>query len=96
MGTDTIKLLAVLYAAWNLVTLGVMGFDKLKAKAGGRRVPEKTLLTLAFCLGGVGVLLGMRLFRHKTRHPKFTWGVPVSILVNVAIGAGAWRFLNIR
>lgn len=54
-----------------------MGLDKAKAKAGAWRIPEKTLLLVAFFGGGAGVWLGMEAFRHKTKHLQFKYGVPV-------------------
>lgn len=93
MDASVIRILAGLYVIWNVITFGVMGFDKFKSKVKGRRVPEKNLLLFAFCLGGVGVFGGMHFFRHKTRHPKFTWGVPLSILANIVVVVGVWRLL---
>jgi len=62
----------------------VYGVDKLRAKKGGWRIPEKTLLALALLGGGVGAFLGMRLFHHKTRHPKFVRLVPLFAALNIA------------
>lgn len=49
-----------------------------------RRVPEITLLGIAIIGGGIGVLLGMSMFHHKTLHLKFKYGVPVILLLQVA------------
>ena len=54
----------------------MMGIDKAKAKKGAWRIPEKTLMGLAFLGGGAGVWLGMEVFRHKTKHFHFKYGVP--------------------
>ncbi len=72
----TEALLLYLVAA-NLSALVLYGLDKLFAKKGSRRIPEKTLLGAAACGGSLGALAGMYLFRHKTLHRKFTVGVPV-------------------
>ena len=53
-----------------------------------RRIPEKYLLWCAFALGGVGAWLGMKAFRHKTQHTKFTFWVPVFAVINLAMIAG--------
>jgi len=55
----------------NIITFLSLGYDKLQAKAGGRRIPEKTLLLMGILGGAIGGLLGMQVFRHKTRHSKF-------------------------
>ena len=54
----------------NFLAFTLYGYDKLQAQNRDRRIPEKVLLTLSF-LGGIGALLGMRFFRHKTRHKLF-------------------------
>ena len=69
----------------NVVTLMVYGWDKIKAKRGGWRIPEATLLTLAVVGGSIGAMLAMEWFHHKTRHAKFTYGIPAIIMIQVAI-----------
>ena len=81
------KLLWILLAAVNLGGFLVCGWDKLAAKRGWRRVRERTLLLWAGLWGGPGVLAGMYLFRHKTRHLSFVIGVPLLI---VASYGGLW------
>ena len=75
------------YLLWlcvmSLVTFLVMGSDKLRAKRGARRVPEARLFLLALLGGGVGGLLGMYVFRHKTRHLQFALGFPLIAAVQV-------------
>ena len=61
----------------NLAAFALYGIDKRRAKRGKWRVPEATLLLIAVIGGSVGALAGMYLFRHKTRKPKFSVGVPV-------------------
>lgn len=65
----------------NLTAFFAYGWDKCRAKKGQWRVPEHTLLALAFAGGGVGALLGMRVFHHKTRKTKFRLGVPAAVLL---------------
>ena len=67
----------------SLVTFLVMGSDKRRAKRGARRVPEARLFLLALLGGGVGGLLGMYVFRHKTRHPQFVIGFPLIAAVQL-------------
>lgn len=72
-------------AAINLLTFCVYGADKRRAKIpGARRVPEKTLFALALLLGSPGALLGMQVFRHKTRHWYFRFGIPAILLAQAA------------
>ena len=84
----------------NLVTFLVFGVDKWKAKRkekkdAVRRVPEKTLLLLAVLGGSPGALLGMKVWRHKTLHRAFRWGVPVILALQVIIPFGLWLYFNI-
>mgnify|MGYP000018228558 FL=1 len=71
----------------NAITFAVYGYDKFCAKRGAWRVPEIRLLGLAALGGSVGALLAMFLFRHKTKHLKFTIGVPVILGLQVFVGA---------
>ena len=72
-------------AAVNLVTFTVYGVDKAKARCGAWRVPEKTLFLLPLLGGSVGALLGMLVFRHKTKHWYFVWGIPLILLAQIAL-----------
>lgn len=77
-----------LLAAINLVAFVLMGYDKHQARRGGGRIPERTLFLLAFFGGALGILLGMKAFRHKTQHKRFVYGVPALLAWN--IGAVLW------
>lgn len=69
----------------NVVTLLLCAIDKACARRNAWRVPETTLLLCA-ALGGSGSLLtGMLLLRHKTKHKKFILGVPLILLLQVAL-----------
>ena len=65
-----------------LILINAVGFllmlsDKYKAIKKQWRIPERVLLTVAFLGGSLGSILGMQLFRHKTKHLKFSLGLPV-------------------
>lgn len=62
---------AALVAALNAVSFAQFGLDKRRARTGTRRIPERTLLTWAAVSGTLGAWSGMRVFRHKTRKPRF-------------------------
>ena len=79
------KIVIIVLVIWNLVTFLVMGLDKYKAKKHKRRIPEKTLFAMSFLFGGMGVLLGMSVFHHKTKHASFKILVPLGIIVNAAL-----------
>ena len=72
-------------AALTLTGIVIMGADKIKARRGSRRVPEKTLFLIAAIGGSVGIWAGMYIFRHKTLHKKFKFGIPAIIIAQIAI-----------
>lgn len=69
----------------NLAAFVLYGLDKGKAKRGAWRIPEATLLLVAL-FGPLGALLGMELFRHKTKHWKFKILVPLFLTLHIGIG----------
>lgn len=69
----------------NAAAFLLMLADKLKAKRGAWRIPEATLMGIAAIGGSVGSLAGMYLFRHKTKHIKFTLGIPVILVGQIAL-----------
>lgn len=64
-----------------MVAFALYGADKYKAQKHHWRIPERTLIGIALAGGSIGALLGMKVFHHKTRHTKFTIGVPLIIIV---------------
>ena len=60
--------------------------DKQKAKRSAWRIPEATLMAVAVAGGSIGSLIGMQVFRHKTRHIKFAFGIPLILAIQI-IGA---------
>ena len=69
----------------NLVGFIAMGMDKSKAKKGAWRIPEATLFLFAFLGGGIGTTLGMNIFRHKTKHWYFKFGMPLIAIVEYCL-----------
>lgn len=77
----------------NAVGFAFMFVDKRRARKRRWRIPEATLMGIAAIGGSVGSLLGMYLFRHKTRHPKFTIGIPVILALQIAAAIAIANFL---
>lgn len=59
--------------------------SSVKEPTARRRIPEKTLLTLAALGGALGALIGMSVWRHKTQHKKFVYGIPAILVVHIII-----------
>lgn len=81
MATNILIYLAII----NLCAFVAFGIDKLKARRDAWRTPENTLLLLAAIGGSFGSFLGMKVWRHKTQHKKFTILVPLLIAIHIAI-----------
>ena len=71
--------------AINIATFFLYGIDKYKAKKGRWRISEATLLLMAVVGGSIGAWTGMRLWHHKTMHKKFKYGIPIIIILQVAL-----------
>lgn len=69
-----------------------MFFDKQKAKRGKWRVPEKTLFLFALLGGSLGTTLGMNVFRHKTKHWYFKFGMPLIFILQIV----AYIYLKVK
>ena len=69
----------------NALAFLLMLIDKQKARRGSWRIPEATLLGIAAMGGSIGGILGMRLFRHKTRHLKFALGLPLILAAQIGL-----------
>lgn len=71
----------------NFAAMAAMRQDKRCAQRGLRRIPEKRLFLLSGLGGTAGGILGMYLFRHKTRQKRFTIGFPLLLLLQVSAAA---------
>lgn len=69
----------------NVITFILYGIDKYKAKREKWRISEATLLTMAAIGGSIGAWAGIKLWHHKTLHKKFTIGVPLVFILQVAL-----------
>lgn len=83
------KTLVLILICWlvgmNLLGFILMGTDKKRAQKGAWRIPEATLFLVSLLGGAFGATMGMRLFRHKTKHWYFRWGLPAIVLCQAAL-----------
>ena len=73
--------------AINIVSFFLYGIDKYKAKKNKWRISEATLLMIAVIGGSIGAWVSMRLWHHKTMHKKFKYGIPLIIIMQIALVA---------
>jgi len=79
------KLILLYLLIINAIGFALMLVDKHKARKNLWRIPEATLMTAAALGGSIGCLIGMYTVRHKTRHLKFTLGIPLILAAQVAL-----------
>ena len=79
-------ILCLYLALINALAFGLMLADKHRARKKKWRIPESVLMTSALLGGSLGALIGMYTARHKTRHPKFTIGIPLILALQLLVG----------
>ena len=82
---NPITFLIIYFVIINIVGFAIMGIDKRKAIKRTFRIPEATLFIVALIGGSIGSILGMQVFRHKTRHWYFVFGMPAILVVQIAL-----------
>lgn len=80
-----LKIIIIYLLVVNVAALVYYGVDKYKSRKGMWRTPESRLLCIALIGGALGALLGMYIFRHKTQHTRFKYGVPFMLLAQLAL-----------
>lgn len=85
--TNPLYLFVMYVVMINIVTFLLYGVDKVKAKRGWMRISEMTLLTMALLGGSLGALFGVNVWHHKTNHWKFRVGIPLILLLQIALMA---------
>lgn len=80
-----IKIIIIYTIIINIIGFFSMLIDKRRAIKNKWRIPEKNLFLIAIIGGSVGSIAGMRLFRHKTKHWYFAYGMPAILLVQIVI-----------
>lgn len=79
------KLILLYLLIINAIGFVLMLVDKHKARKNLWRIPEATLMSAAALGGSIGCLIGMYTVRHKTRHLKFTLGIPLILAAQIAL-----------
>ncbi|MBU3202906.1 DUF1294 domain-containing protein [Clostridium algidicarnis] len=79
------KLILFYFIILNILGLLSMYIDKSKSKRSQWRIRENTLIIIAILGGSIGSYLGMKKFRHKTKHSKFKYGIPFIIFIQIII-----------
>ena len=69
----------------NIAGFASMGIDKKKAERKQWRTPEATLFLIAAIGGSIGSIIGMKYFRHKTKHWYFVIGMPLILIIQIAL-----------
>ena len=75
------KIIVLYLLLVNLIAFALYGIDKRRAIKHQFRIPEKTLLWMSRIGGGVGSWLGIKVFRHKTKHARFRIAVPLWTII---------------
>ena len=78
----------------NIVGFAMMGIDKQKAIRGAWRIPEASLFMVAIIGGSIGSILGMQLFRHKTKHWYFQYGMPAILILQILLLISILKILH--
>lgn len=78
-----LKAVIIYLAAVNIITFIMFGADKARAVKDKWRISEAALILTALLGGSIGALAGMRIFHHKTKHRKFTVGIPVILALQI-------------
>lgn len=82
---ENIRIFLIYISAINLLAFSSMGIDKRKSKRQARRISERTLFLTAALGGSAGAIAGMQLFRHKTKHWYFKFGMPAILILQLAL-----------
>lgn len=77
------KIVIFYFILINIVGFASMGMDKSKARRKQWRIPEKTLFIIAALGGSIGSILGMQIYRHKTKHSSFVYGMPLILVLQI-------------
>ena len=94
VGGTLIRILVLIFVLTNAAAFVMMGIDKRRAVRDSWRIPERTLLAACGLFAALGGLIGMYVFRHKTRKLKFSLGVPAMLVVQAALLYAVWALIG--
>ena len=80
-----VKIAVIYILIINLIAFVLFGIDKSRAKRGEWRISEKTLFLVALIGGSIGAIMGIHVFHHKTRPWYFRIGLPLILILQVAV-----------
>ena len=78
----------------NVIGFVLMFVDKKRAQNNQWRIKEATLFLTAAIGGSIGSMLGMKVFRHKTKHLSFLIGMPAIFIIQVALVIGYFLYMK--
>nr|WP_297768096.1 DUF1294 domain-containing protein [uncultured Butyrivibrio sp.] len=84
---NSLYLIIIYLVITNVLGFALMGIDKRRARKNAFRIPEATLFSVAIVGGSIGSIIGMFLFRHKTKHWYFLVGMPLILLIQIGLVA---------
>jgi len=92
----TEQIVIIYLLAINVIAFMMMRTDKGYAKHRKRRIPESRLLGVAAIGGALGAWLAMSMYRHKTKHARFSKGIPFMLFIHVVIIAAVYYCKNTK
>ena len=81
---EMLKYFVIYLLVINLISLIMFFVDKKYAEYGRWRISEKSLILISLFGGSIGAICGMKIFRHKTKKPKFSIGLPIILILQIA------------
>ena len=90
-----IEKILIYFLVMNLIGFLLMWIDKKKAEKSRWRISEKTLITMTLLGGSIGTNVGMKVFRHKTKKPRFYIGFPVILILQIVLLIYLIVYINI-
>ena len=87
---ETVIWIIAYFAAVNLIGYASMGIDKYRAQNHKWRISEAMLFFFAIIGGSIGSIIGMKFFRHKTKHKLFTIGLPIVLVIQILLILYLW------
>ena len=84
---NSLYLIIIYLVITNVLGFALMGIDKRRARKNAFRIPEATLFSVVIVGGSIGSIIGMFLFRHKTKHWYFLVGMPLILLIQIGLVA---------